>query len=81
MSEEIGLTCVYKDGEAKYLEGDAVTKAYADGWKDTPQPKVTEEPVSEPEPTEAAAEPEPTPEPEPVPEPTPEAEPETQEPV
>ena len=36
MSEEIGLTCLYKNGEAKNFIGDEVTTAVKEGWKDNP---------------------------------------------
>lgn len=36
--EEIGPTCLYKNGNAQTFEGSKVTKMMKDGWKDTPQP-------------------------------------------
>ena len=36
--EEIGPTCLYKNGKAQTFEGSDVTKMMKDGWKDTPQP-------------------------------------------
>lgn len=36
--EEIGPTCLYKNGKAQTFEGSQVTKMMKDGWKDTPQP-------------------------------------------
>lgn len=39
MSDEVGLTCLYKDGEAQIFQGPDVAQKMEDGWCDTPQPK------------------------------------------
>ncbi len=39
MAEEIGETCLYKDGESKNFIGNGIADAMKSGWKDTPQPK------------------------------------------
>lgn len=41
MNEETGLTCLYKDGEAKNFIGEEVQKALSKGWMDTPSGKPT----------------------------------------
>ena len=40
MTEHIGMTCLYKNGESKNFRPDEVEAAEKDGWKDTPQPVV-----------------------------------------
>jgi len=37
--EEVGPTCLYKDGESETFEGDEVAEALEAGWKDEPTPK------------------------------------------
>lgn len=48
IDEEIGLTCLYKNGEAKEFIGEEVRKAESEGWMDTPQPKKEETKNTEP---------------------------------
>lgn len=38
MEENVGLTCLYKNGESKNFTSDQVEAAEKDGWKDEPQP-------------------------------------------
>ena len=38
MTEHIGMTCLYKNGESKNFIPEEVEAAEKDGWKDTPQP-------------------------------------------
>lgn len=59
--EEVGPTCLYKDGEAKIFNGAEVARMMEQGWLDHPQDVAEDGPNVEPEP-----EPEPAPEPEPV---------------
>ncbi len=37
--EEVGPTCLYKDGGSEIFTGEAVAKALKDGWKDEPAKK------------------------------------------
>lgn len=36
MNNEVGLTCLYKDGAAEIFEGDDVAEKMKQGWKDHP---------------------------------------------
>jgi hypothetical protein len=47
MSEDIGLTCLYKDGEAKNFIGEEVQEAMEEGWKDSPYAKVEKDTAPE----------------------------------